>query len=182
MPVVRCENQIPPNRACNAPMVASMDAIGRVLWHCQRCAARAAGRCWQCGQRREKQGPKAAYCRRCKVRRELLNKRVTCLTPEQVARKRQYDQRYRDRPEYQPRNSAHKRAWMAAHPEKYPEYAEKARTRWQEKRRDPVWWEQEKARQRARYAARVAAQQASCLDKTRRTYRFSEAGQPPAQP
>lgn len=180
MTVARCENRLPASRRCNTPMTESVDPIGRVLWHCQRCAARAAGHCWQCGKPRENPRPTAAYCRSCKERREALNKRVGRMTEQQIERRRKNDQKRRAKPDYRQKNTAHKRDWMRRHPEKYPEYAEKARLRWHKKRANPAWWERQKAMQRARYAERMAAKRAATLDETRRGSTFDEAGQPPA--
>jgi hypothetical protein len=180
---MRCDHILPPGRRCNAPMREGMDGIGRVIWTCERCAARAAGRCWQCGKRRQNQSEAAAYCRPCKVRRERASQKASASTPEQRRRKREHDRKRRLNPAYQAYNTAHKRAWMAAHPEKFAEYAEKARVRWHEKKADPAWWEQQKARQRARYAERMARKRAAVsLDKTSADPSLSGAGQPPAEP
>jgi hypothetical protein len=105
------------------------------------------------------------------------------MTPEQVRKKREIDRKRRQKPGYQAYNTEHKRAWMAAHPEKFAEYAEKARLRWHQKRADPGWWEAQKARNRARYAERMAEKRAAqSLDKTSADPSFNGAGQPPAQP
>jgi hypothetical protein len=157
MTAARCDGWVPGNRPCNAVLTERIDQIGRVRWHCQRCAARAAGRCWQCGKRRENPSPKAAYCAACLKAREAIHKRVGTMTPEQAAKRRASDARRRQKPEYRAQNTAHKRAWIAAHPEKKREYAEVARRKFHEKRADPVWWERQKAMQRARYAKRQAA-------------------------
>lgn len=141
-------------------MVDVIDAIGRVVWHCPRCAARAAGRCWQCGKRREKASKAAAYCNRCKTARERQSQRVSREQPEQRERVRRYDREKRKRPGYRKWNTANKKAWMAKHPEKLVEYAEKARDKWRRLRQDPAWWERQKAMQRARYAERKARQKA----------------------
>ena len=133
-----------------------VDQIGRVHWICHRCVWRAAGRCWQCGRPREKPGPRAAYCRRCKMDRDNQFRLVSTLEPEQVIRRRQWDKRARQRPGHRERNTQHKRQWIAAHPDKKAEYAEKARLRYHAKRADPAWWDRIKAQQRARYAKRRA--------------------------
>jgi hypothetical protein len=138
-----------------------IDAIGRVRWHCPRCTARAAGQCWQCGKRREKQTKGAAYCNRCKRARERQSKRVSRQQPEQRERIRRYDKAKQLRPGHRARNTAQKRAWMALHPEKFKEYADKARDRWRELRKDPAWWERKKARQRELYAIRKAKRRQS---------------------
>ena len=81
---------------------------------------------------------------------------VSTLEPEQVIRRRQWDAKQRKKPGRRERNTQHKRAWIAAHPDKKAEYAEKARLRYHAKRADPAWWERQKAMQRARYAKRRA--------------------------
>lgn len=157
MTPARCEQWVPGNRSCNAVMTAQIDQIGRVRWHCQRCTARAAGGCWQCGRRRENPSRKAAYCAACRKARNAVRLRVGTMTPEQTAKRRAADARRRAKPDHRAQNTAHKRVWMAAHPEKKAEYAAAARRTFHAKRADPAWWERQKARQRARYAERRAA-------------------------
>lgn len=141
-------------------MTDVVDEIGRVRWHCPRCEARAAGRCWQCGKRREKTNKAAAYCNRCKRARDRQSQRVSREQPEQRERVRRYDAAKRKRPGYRERNTAHKREWMARHPDKFAEYAAKARAKYHAKRADTAWWEREKAIRRERYAKRQAQKKA----------------------
>lgn len=143
-------------------MLERVDQIGRIRWICPRCTWRAAGRCWQCGKRREKAGPRAVYCHECKRGRDRVRRRVSALEPEQIAQRRYWNRKTRQRPGYREHNTAMKRVWMAKHPEKLTEYAEKARLRYHAKRADPAWWERQKAMQRARYAKRKAG--AASLD------------------
>lgn len=157
MTAARCTARIPGNRTCNAVLTEQIDQIGRVRWHCQRCTAQAAGRCWQCGQRRENPNPRAAYCRACKRARQAVYARAATMTPEQKATRRAADVRRRQKPDHRAKNTAHKRAWIAARPEKKREYAEAARRKFHEKRADPAWWERQLAMQRARYAKQRAA-------------------------
>lgn len=158
----RCENVLPPGRVCTNPMRERVDLIGRVLWFCDRCAARAKGKCWQCGKPRQNPSEKAAYCTRCKHAREYRSKVISWMEPEQKRRRKLSDKRRRQKPGYQEKNTAHKRAWMAAHPEKFAEYAAKARDKWRQLRAsDPDWWERQKAMQRAAYARRMAKKRAA---------------------
>lgn len=135
-----------------------IDALGRVRWHCPRCTARAAGKCWQCGKRRENPSKAAAYCATCKTARERQSQRVSRQQPEQRERARRRGIIRRQKPGFREQNTQKKREWMDKHPEKFAEYAAKARERWRELRQDPAWWERQKAMQRARYAERKAKQ------------------------
>lgn len=164
--VPRCDRRLPGRRdVCGTPLQEELDAIGRVLWHCVRCAWREAGRCWACGASRE--NPRALLCVSCRDAR----RRAACRQHE-VSPDRQHKSRLRDRRRSRTaKRKAWRQAWIAANPDKIKRYKRREALNPTPRRRErEAWWNAqperaEKKRQQARaayYARRPERPQPVC--------------------
>lgn len=107
---------------CGTRVEVSTDRLGRVVWSCPRCAWQQAGRCWQCGLRRDHQSPRKSLCNGC-LRQRRKQATTRCHTsPLQQAKRRRADAARSKTP----KRRAQKAAWRAANPDKILAYKRKS--------------------------------------------------------
>lgn len=104
--------------ACGTPMHSYADAIGRVIWTCERCDWQRAGRCWRCGRPRQNLHLLASFCTTCRKASQQASNRRSQDDPA-IAKERRDRDRIRSRT---PERQAQRRAWRAANPEKIKRY------------------------------------------------------------
>ncbi len=144
MTAPRCDQRLPGRKEpCHAPMRETLDALGRVRWVCVRCAARLAGRCWQCGRPRTNDRARGVYCGPCGYAAYRTAQRRSEAQECRKKKRARYDaKRWRDA-DVRAKRLEQQRAWLAANPERVREY----------KRRD---WQRHKAKAAARRQASVS--------------------------
>jgi hypothetical protein len=108
--------------ACGTPVDVSTDHLGRVVWSCPRCAWQQAGRCWQCGVRRENQSPRKSLCDGCRAQRRTAATVRSHTSPCIKAKRRRYDAARHKTAE----RRAWRDAWRASNPDKIRAYKRKA--------------------------------------------------------
>lgn len=114
----RCDNQISSIGPCNTPLRIDVLPNGRTVETCLRCAARAAGRCWQCGRTRTNHPEFGVYCEPCRKAALARSMKRAKQSPECKERERKhFKEKWKD-PAFRALRRERLREWKRKNPDK----------------------------------------------------------------